>query len=73
MISNPPGRAGWPDASRLFEKYYRSPAATYRSGTGLGLYLVKALATRLGYDLTYCPSSEAIVFKLTLPIVDEVT
>ena len=73
LISNPPGRAGWPDANRLFEKYYRSPAATHRSGTGLGLYLVKALATRLGYDLTYCPSSEAIVFKLTLPIVDEVT
>lgn len=67
-VSNRPGRAGWPDASRVFEKYYRSPAASYRSGTGLGLFLIKSLAERMGYGIEYQPNEHSIVFRLIIPI-----
>lgn len=67
LVKNQPGRASWPDPERVFEKYYRNAAATYRSGTGLGLYLVKALSDRLGYGLTYCPTTDEVVFRLDIP------
>ena len=70
-VSNRPGRAGWPDASRVFDKYYRSPAASYRSGTGLGLFLIKSLAERLDYRIEYLPNEHSIVFHLTIPIKPE--
>jgi signal transduction histidine kinase len=70
-VSNRPGRAGWPDASRVFDKYYRSPAASYRSGTGLGLFLIKSLAERLDYRIEYIPNEHSIVFHLTIPIKPE--
>jgi len=65
-VANRPGRAGWPDAEKVFEKYYRSPGANYRSGTGLGLFLVKSLAEKLNYSVDYCPTEELIVFTLTI-------
>jgi two-component system, sensor histidine kinase LadS len=65
-VANRPGRAGWPDAEKVFEKYYRSPAATYRSGTGLGLFLVKSLAEKFNYSVNYCPTEDLIVFTLTI-------
>lgn len=66
-VSNSPGRAGWPDPSRLFEKYYRSPAANYRSGTGLGLFLIRSLAEHLGFRVEYQPNEHSIVFHLVIP------
>ena len=66
-VSNSPGRAGWPDPSRVFEKYYRNPAANYRSGTGLGLFLIQSLAERLGFRVEYQPNEHSIVFHLVIP------
>lgn len=65
-IQNMPGRAEWPDAKKVFEKYYRSPSANYRSGTGLGLFLVKSLAEKLNIEVSYQPSQQAIIFKLKI-------
>jgi K+-sensing histidine kinase KdpD len=43
-VSNRPSSASWPDADKVFKKYYRSAGAEAQSGTGLGLYLVRTLA-----------------------------
>ena len=66
-VSNQPGPAGFPDAEKVFSKYYRSPMAHRQSGTGLGLYLVKGLASQLGGDIRYEPSEDKVSFSLWLP------
>lgn len=66
-VSNPPGPAGWPDAQQVFTKYYRSPHAQRKTGSGLGLYLVAGLAQRLGGRIRYAPTSERVRFRLWLP------
>lgn len=68
-VANAPGQAGWPDASRVFEKYYRAPQAQRYSGTGLGLYLVRSLAHGLGGEVDYRPQQDKVVFALELPLV----
>ena len=67
-LSNLPGKAGWPDAAHVFDKYYRSPQAQRQSGTGLGLYLVKNLAQALGGKIAYQPDATVVRFVLTLPL-----
>ncbi len=67
IVSNKPGGASWPDASRLFTKYYRSAGAEAKSGTGLGLYLVRALANLAGGECWYSPDQTDIRFELWLP------
>jgi signal transduction histidine kinase len=52
-VENHPGQAGLPDPGRVFEKYYRSPQARHRSGSGLGLYMVRALTEAMGGSITY--------------------
>lgn len=66
-VSNWPGSSGWPDAEKLFGKYYRSTSAQRASGTGLGLYLSHKLAAQLGGALRYRPNPEHIRFELWLP------
>lgn len=66
-VSNQPGSSGWPDAEKLFGKYYRSSSAQRVSGTGLGLYLSHKLAEQLGGGLRYRPDSQYIRFELWLP------
>jgi signal transduction histidine kinase len=66
-VSNRPGSSGWPDAEKLFGKYYRSTSAQRASGTGLGLYLSHKLAAQLGGALRYRPNPEHIRFELWLP------
>ena len=58
---------GYPDASRVFEKYYRSNFAQRQSGTGLGLFLVKSLLDLMGGRISYTPLSESVCFELWLP------
>lgn len=66
-ISNVPGRAGWPQEGMVFEKYYRSPGAQGQAGTGLGLFLVRSLASLLGGGIAYQPTVHRVCFVLTLP------
>ena len=66
-ISNVPGRAGWPQEGMVFEKYYRSPGAQGQAGTGLGLFLVRSLASLLGGGIAYQPTVHRVCFSLTLP------
>jgi K+-sensing histidine kinase KdpD len=63
-VSNRPGHAGWPDRQKVFEKYYRSPTASHRSGSGLGLYMIQGLARTLGGRLVYEPDAQWVRFRL---------
>jgi len=67
-LDNALGPAGAPDLERLFQKYYRAPAAHGKIGSGLGLYLSRAIARQLGGELG-CSllGGEHIRFTLWLP------
>lgn len=52
-VGNAVGKAGLPDAERVFSKYYRAEGAHQRTGSGLGLYLVKSLLEREGGTIRY--------------------
>lgn len=66
-IANSPGTAGMPDSERVFEKYYRSPGAHGKSGSGLGLYLVSRIVQLLGGTIRYCPTGTEVRFELWMP------
>jgi signal transduction histidine kinase len=67
IVSNTPGIASWPEADKLFHKYYRSTGAKTISGTGLGLFLVRSICTLLGGTCTYEPDDTHVRFKVWLP------
>ncbi len=67
-VSNPVGPAGMPDRRRAFERYYRSPAARSKSGSGLGLYIAEGLARRLGGHLALRPEGDTVKFVLWMPL-----
>lgn len=66
-ICNLPGQSGWPDPQLIFTKYYRSPNANHKTGSGLGLYLVKGLCHKLGGEMSYKPKNESVCFQLSMP------
>jgi signal transduction histidine kinase len=66
-ISNLPNIAGMPASDLVFDKFYRSSNASHISGSGLGLYLVKALAEMLKGSIVYAPKSGWVKFILCLP------
>ena len=66
-VSNPVGPSGRPDPARVFQKYYRADAAKKWPGTGMGLYLVKQLAQRLGGDCLYRSDARQVSFEVCLP------
>ena len=66
-IANEAGALGKPDPEHVFKKYYRNSSATKISGTGLGLYLVKALVGVLGGDVIYENPDTRVVFKIMIP------
>lgn len=66
-VANVPGGAGRPDPATAFDKYYRAPGAHGQSGSGLGLYIARALAALLGAHLDYRADQPDIVFDLWLP------
>jgi two-component system, sensor histidine kinase LadS len=70
-VSNEVGRAGRPDPEKLFSKYWRSPSASYRSGSGQGLFIVSRLAGLLGGKLSLEPDIKLVVFQLLLPISND--
>ena len=65
-VCNAPGRAGWPEPEKLFQKYYRASSALFCSGTGLGLYWVAQVACLMRATVRYVPDSQHIVFELCL-------
>lgn len=67
-IQNAVGSAGMPDLTRVFEKYYRAPGARLQSGSGLGLYIVKALTEQLGGTVRCRPQAHLLNFELWLPL-----
>lgn len=67
-LRNVPGQAGWPDAERLFTKYWRASGAQRDSGSGLGLYLSRQLASSMGCTLDYRPSTTHVAFFLWIPL-----
>ncbi len=68
LVTNAVGPVGIPDATKVFEKYYRASRAHGYIGSGLGLYLIKNIARLLGADLVYLPDSQKVKFQLTLVV-----
>lgn len=66
-IENQPGTAGLPDPAQVFQKYYRSPGAHGKTGSGLGLYLVHSITALLGGVIAYDAPQEKVRFSLWLP------
>lgn len=66
-VTNQIGPAGLPDASRLFEKYYRSAQARRQSGSGLGLFLVRGLLGLMQGCIGYEPGATEVRFWVWLP------
>jgi len=69
QVSNAPGAAGSPDPEKVFDKYYRAPLAYQKTGSGLGLFLVKKIMPTLNGQLMYKPSDGRVIFEVCLPIL----
>lgn len=67
-VQNKIGAIGSPDMDKVFEKYYRSPKAHERTGSGLGLYLVRNLANLLGGSIICKIDDDSVIFELQVPI-----
>lgn len=57
-----------PDRERLFERYYRAPYAMKKSGSGLGLYIVKSLVELMQGQVSYTPLPGRVRFEVWLPL-----
>lgn len=66
-IDNAVAKVRMPDPARIFEKYYRAPGAHQQSGSGLGLYIAKALTLQLGGTIDYYSQHNHVVFEIWLP------
>jgi signal transduction histidine kinase len=66
MVTNLPGKAGVPDASMVFQKYYRASWAHEKMGSGLGLYLIKQFSLMLDAELSYVPTPNKVTFNICL-------
>jgi len=69
-ISNRTSVAGLPDPTKLFQKYYRGAQARRLSGSGLGLFLVKAMLDLMQGQITYAEASGEANFSVWLPVQD---
>lgn len=67
LIENESGAAGMPDPDLVFEKYYRNHLAKAQTGSGLGLYIVRALVQLLGGTITYEPQDLRVRFRIWFP------
>ena len=69
-FTNRQGEAGLPDPIQIYERYYRSPGAHAKTGSGLGLFVARQLAERLGAALAYLPPNgdPPVRFTLWIPL-----
>ena len=67
-IENIPAYDDFPDAEKLFSKYYRSQNAHRVTGSGLGLYLVDQFTRMLGGKVEYQPANGKVRFLLSWPL-----
>lgn len=67
VVENEADRAGLPEPGRVFDKFYRSSGARSRSGSGLGLYIVRGIVELLGGHVSYEPRNGRASFKVWLP------
>lgn len=67
QLDNSVGPYGLPDPVQLFKKYYRSPLARRKSGSGLGLYLVKALLSLMQGKIVFTVLEDQARFEVWLP------
>lgn len=59
------------DRGKVFERYFRGANAQGKVGTGIGLYMARALARMQGGDIELVESSfDRTVFALNLPLSD---
>jgi signal transduction histidine kinase len=65
-VSNTVSQDGVPDSVSLFSRYYRGPYAHEKSGTGLGLYLVKSLCKILGGSIRFEHNEGLVHFTVEL-------
>ncbi|MCM0036561.1 MAG: ATP-binding protein [Burkholderiaceae bacterium] len=65
-VSNTVGDNDAPDPDGLFTRYYRGPYAHDKSGTGLGLYLVKALCKIIGGTIRFDYKDHQVNFTVEL-------
>ncbi len=66
-VGNLVGPGGIPDAKKLFDKYYRAERSRNITGSGLGLYIARAFAIKMGGQLTFSTHNNQIVFELWIP------
>lgn len=67
-VKNVPLPNGWPDKESIFQKYYRAPISRTKSGSGLGLYIVKGFMGFIGGVVDYVPTDKHVVFRLEFPV-----
>ncbi len=60
--------ASCPDSEKVFQKYYRHKTAYRKTGSGLGLYLVKTISQLIGGDVFFNHDNTSVTFKLWLPL-----
>lgn len=71
MIRNTVDAGHETDFTCVFEKYYRGVHSSNRSGTGLGLYIVKQLADRLGLGVEMQSVHGQVVLEIRFPCTSE--
>jgi signal transduction histidine kinase len=64
------GQYGAPEADKVFDKFYRAPAAISLSGSGLGLFIVKQLAQLMLAKVEYAHRGTQVMFTVRLPGFD---
>ncbi len=65
-VSNTVMENSAPDTENVFNRYYRGPYAHEKSGTGLGLYLVKSLCKILGGSIRFEHKDGQVQFTVEL-------